>query len=233
MLSDGARAKRLLSSTTLAGIITTIAGNGFTDKYGEGGYSGDGYPATSAKLSFPFSVAVDAAGNIYIADTYNNRIRMVTKSTGNITTIAGSGATGYFNGGYSGDGYPATAAQLHYPEGVTIDTAGNIYIADTSNHRIRMVSSSYPAPTSSPTLTPTFSPSYTPTSAPTLTPTYSPSYAPTSAPTLTPTYSPSYAPTSASVPTACMMLPPTPARKNKKCLPVSRTSAQSKCRMHN
>ena len=136
---------------------------------------------------------------------------MITKSTGNITTIAGNGY------GYSGDGYPATSAELYYPDGVTIDTVGNIYIADTYNHRIRMVSSSYPAPTSAPTLTPTFSPSY----------------APTSAPTLTPTYSPSYAPTSASVPTACMMLPPTPARKNKKCLPVSRTSAQSKCRMHN
>ena len=142
MLSDGARAKRLLSSTTLAGIITTIAGNGFTDKYGDGGYSGDNVHATAAQLNYPHGIAVDAAGNIYIADSINNRIRMITKSTGNITTIAGYGAIGYFTGGYSGDGGPATAALLSNPNGVAVDTAGNIYIADSDNNRIRMITKS-------------------------------------------------------------------------------------------
>jgi uncharacterized protein (TIGR03437 family) len=107
--------------------ITTFAGSGSS------GFFGDGGPAYAASLSFPQGIAVDSAGNVYIADTYNNRIRKVTGGT--ITTVAGNG-----NYGYSGDGGPATNAALADPFGVTVDSAGNIYIADTSNNRIRKVS---------------------------------------------------------------------------------------------
>jgi trimeric autotransporter adhesin len=110
------------------GIISTVAGNGTL------GYSGDGGPATHAALSDPWAVAVDGAGNLYIADTYNQRIRKVSPA-GIISTVAGNGAAGY-----SGDGGPATSAQLYFPEGVAVDGAGNLYIADTNNYRIRKVS---------------------------------------------------------------------------------------------
>ena len=109
------------------GVITTIAGDG---TYGEGG---DGGPAISAQLNMPYGVAVDAAGNVYIADESNNRIRKVSNRA--ITTIAGNGTYGY-----SGDGGPATAAQLNWPRAVAVDSAGNIYIADTESNRIRKVS---------------------------------------------------------------------------------------------
>ena len=108
--------------------ITTVAGNGTS------GSSGDGGTATNASLSYPRSVAVDGSGNIYIADTSNQRIREVVHSTGNITTVAGDGTYGY-----SGDGGPATLAKLANPYGVAVDDAGNIYIADTNNNRIREV----------------------------------------------------------------------------------------------
>jgi uncharacterized protein (TIGR03437 family) len=109
-------------------VITTVAGNGTS------GYSGDGGPATSAELHQPYGVAVDAAGNIYIADTSNNRIRKVAAATGVITTVAGQGG-----GGYWGDGGPATDAGLNGPDGVAVDGASNLYIADNANNRIRMV----------------------------------------------------------------------------------------------
>lgn len=163
------------------GIITTLAGNGSQ------GYSGDGGPATSAKLFNPFGVAVDNTGNVYIADKNGNRIRKVT-TDGIISTVAGNGASDrlgaegvatnvklcfpssltidsagnlYFpeedghrirkvstdgiittiagNGsyGYSGDGGPATSAMLSQPQGIAVDSAGNVYIADLYNHRIR------------------------------------------------------------------------------------------------
>ena len=112
------------------GIINTIAGNGLQ------GFSGDGGPATSAELDTPTGVAVDAAGNIYIADSHNNRIREVSNAV--IHTVAGSGPV-TFSGGYSGDGGSATAAQLAMPTGVAIDSAGEIYIADTNNDRLREV----------------------------------------------------------------------------------------------
>ena len=111
------------------GTITTIAGTG------ERGFSGDGGPAVEAELYNPYGVAVDGAGNLYIADYSNHRIRKVD-STGTITTVAGTGQYGF-----SEDGVPATAVRLAFPRGVAVDGAGNLYIADTSNDRIRKVDS--------------------------------------------------------------------------------------------
>jgi uncharacterized protein (TIGR03437 family) len=109
------------------GVITTVAGNGTY------GFSGDNGPATSARLYSPSGVAVDSAGNLYIADADNNRIRKV--SDGVITTVAGNGTEGF-----SGDNGPATSAQLYNPYGVAVDSAGNLYIADYGNNRVRKVS---------------------------------------------------------------------------------------------
>jgi hypothetical protein len=109
------------------GTITTIAGNGTCC------YSGDGAAATSAQISYGWGLAVDSANNVYIADTGNQRVRKV--SGGTITTIAGTGAFGY-----SGDNGAATSAQLANPNGVAVDAGGNVYIADSNNHRIRKVS---------------------------------------------------------------------------------------------
>ena len=109
------------------GVITTVAGNG---RYG---YSGDNGPATSAQFAAPDAVAVDPDGNLYIADVSNNRIRKV--SNGVVTTVAGNGTAGF-----SGDGGPATSARFEYPSGVALDSAGNLYIADCDNNRIRKVS---------------------------------------------------------------------------------------------
>jgi sugar lactone lactonase YvrE len=117
----------VIREISTSGIITTIAGTGIE------GYSGDGAAATSAQLDTPTGVAVDASGNLYIADSHNHRIREV--SGGTITTFAGIGTPGY-----SGDAAAATAAQLSLPSGVAVDTRGNLYIADTNNHRIREVS---------------------------------------------------------------------------------------------
>jgi trimeric autotransporter adhesin len=116
-----------IRKVTVGGIISTVAGNGGS------GYSGDGGTATLAKLDSPMGVAVDSSGNLYIADTWNNRIRKVTAG-GIISTVAGNG-----NSGYSGDGGTATLAQLDYPTGVAVDSSGNLYIADTWNSRIRKV----------------------------------------------------------------------------------------------
>ena len=110
------------------GIITTVAGDGTQ------GYSGDGGPATAAELSGPSGVAVDSAGDILIADTGNNRIRKVDHVTGKISTVAGSGTSGY-----SGDGGAATAAELNLPINVAVDSAGDIFITDYANSRIRKV----------------------------------------------------------------------------------------------
>jgi len=112
------------------GIIRTVVNKGCP---AGGGYSGDGGPATEAQLSFPRGITVDAQGNLYIADVANNRIRKVG-TNGIITTIAGNGTAGF-----SGDGGPATQAKLYYPLDVAADAQGNLYIADSSNYRIRKV----------------------------------------------------------------------------------------------
>ena len=110
-----------------SGIITTVAGNGIP------GFSGDGGPATSAELGASYGVAVDASGNLFIADYGNNRIRKVSAS-GIITTVAGNG-----NRGFSGDGGPATSASLNEAFGVAVDASGNLFIADEFNSQIRKV----------------------------------------------------------------------------------------------
>ena len=109
------------------GIITTIAGTGTA------GFSGDGGPAGSAQLNLPYGLAVDAAGNLYIADLGNNRVRKVSPD-GIIVTIAGTGVEGY-----SGDGGQANAAQLYTPRDVAVDAAANLYIAEFEGHRVRKV----------------------------------------------------------------------------------------------
>ena len=119
-----------IRKVTPSGTITTVAGAG------EGGYSGDGGRATSAQLAGPKGLAVDAAGNLYIADSGSNRIRKVTPS-GTITTVAGNGEAGRWQAGFSGDGGPATSAMLDHPNGVAVDAAGNLYIA--GGGRVRRV----------------------------------------------------------------------------------------------
>jgi len=113
----------------IPGIISTVAGSGIA------GYSGDGSAATSAQLKSPQRIAVDSAGNLYIADQGNNVIRKVAASTGYIATVAGTGTASY-----SGDGGVATSATLNNPVAVALDAAGNIYITDENNNRIREVS---------------------------------------------------------------------------------------------
>jgi sugar lactone lactonase YvrE len=112
------------------GAVTTVAGTGTA------GYNGDSWPSGSAHLYNPYGVAVDGAGNLYIADTANHRVRMVSPA-GLITTVAGTGTAGL-----NGDGGPAAAGtvDLYYPSGVAVDGAGNLCIADRSNQRVRMVS---------------------------------------------------------------------------------------------
>jgi uncharacterized protein (TIGR03437 family) len=114
-------------------ISTVAGGNPYSPFYN----IGNGQQATNAFLNSPSGVAVDAAGNIYVADTGNNEVRKVNAATGIISAFAGS-----TTGGFAGDGAAATSAQLHSPSAVTLDSAGNVYIADTANNRIRKVNTS-------------------------------------------------------------------------------------------
>jgi hypothetical protein len=124
-----------------AGDIYTIAGDG------NDGYSGDGGPATSAELYYPQTARVDAAGNVVIADTFNQRVRVVAEQTGtfygeaktagDIYTVAGTGSCSKYNG----DGIPATTASLCYPGAVAVDAAGNLVITD-GHDRVRVVAGS-------------------------------------------------------------------------------------------
>ena len=125
------RSDRVRKVAVGSGTIATVAGNGVS------GFAGDGGLATAARLSDPQGITLDAAGNLYIADTFNWRVRRVDQATQIITTVAGEGTSGF-----SGDGGLATAAQLDGPSGVAVDAAGNLYIADRANHRIRRVDAS-------------------------------------------------------------------------------------------
>jgi len=117
-----------IRKVTTNGIITTVAGNGTP------GFSGDNGPATSAELFEPGGVAVDSAGDLFVTEIFGGPIRKITN--GIITTIAGTGAT---VGGFSGDNGPAINAQLYQPNGLAVDAAGNLYVADTLNNRIRLL----------------------------------------------------------------------------------------------
>src|SRR5205814_1565897 len=119
---------RIRKIAAATGIITTVAGNGSPS------FAGDGGAATSASLNSPSGVALDASGNLYIADFFDNRIRKVDAASGIITTVAGNGSFGF-----AGDGGAATSASLSGPAGVAVDAGGNLYIADYANHRIRKV----------------------------------------------------------------------------------------------
>ena len=134
-----ARTGTFYGQAMTAGDIYTVAGDGLE------GYGGDGGPATAAELSTPSGVAVDGAGNLVIADSGNSRVRVVAARTGtfygqamtagDIYSVAGTGP----GGGYAGDGGPATAAELNFPNGIAVDAAGNLVIADEFNNRVRVV----------------------------------------------------------------------------------------------
>ena len=124
------------------GIVNTVAGTGncvpgpapLTALVCQAGFSGDGGPATSATLNYPSGVAVDLMGNLYIADTINHRIRRVSATTGFIETIAGNGVNGY-----TGDGGPATAAEISFPASIALDRQGRIYFSDENNEVVRVL----------------------------------------------------------------------------------------------
>ena len=124
-----------------SGVIDTVAGSGpIIANQENGGFSGDGGLATSARLAKPYGPSFDSAGNMYIADRENHRIRRVDATTGIITTIAGSGPSGTSaDGAFTGDGGQATSARLDNPRDVVLDSLDNIYIAGTSSRRIRVI----------------------------------------------------------------------------------------------
>jgi sugar lactone lactonase YvrE len=113
--------------TAATGVITTVAGNGSP------GSSGDGGPATSARLNSPRGIQVAANGDLYIGDRSNDKIRKVTAATGIITTYAGTGTAGYVDG-------PAATARFRHPQGIHLTSAGDLYVADANNHAIRKIS---------------------------------------------------------------------------------------------
>jgi len=125
--TDNHRVRKVAAGT---GLISTVAGTG------QAGFNADGGAAIAAKLNGPTAVLLDAGGNILISDTGNHRIRKVDAVTGVISTVAGSVT---WTGGYAGDGLAAASAWLNGPTGICLDAAGNLYIADTGNHRVRRV----------------------------------------------------------------------------------------------
>ena len=140
---------RIRMVTAKTGIVTTFAGSGACPASApflnvlvcQSGFSGDGGPAKNATLNHAAAVALDADGNLYIADTINHRIRRVDASTGLIYTIAGNGVSGF-----SGDGGPALAAEITFPTGIAVDSSGKVYFADESNNRIRVLTPVMPRP---------------------------------------------------------------------------------------
>src|SRR5205807_1437367 len=124
-IPDNSRIREVVAAT---GNIQTVAGTGTY------GFNGDGGLATNAELTQATGVYVDSSGNIFIADSGNQRIRKVDAATGNIRTVAGNGTFGF-----SGDGGPAADAELAQPTGVYADSSGNLFIVDTYNSRIREV----------------------------------------------------------------------------------------------
>ena len=160
-------------TVTPASIISTIAGTGVAT------YSGEGLPATSSGINYPTGVAIDTAnGDMYVYARTGKRIQVVTGSSSQVYTHAGTGV-----GGSSGDGGAATSATFN-SDGLWLDSTGRLYVADYTNNKIRVVYSV--APTSSPTVTPTVAPSG-PSQAPTLSPTAKPTYS------MRPSFSPSFA----------------------------------------
>ena len=137
--------------TASSGVITTVAGTG--PSYTGSSFGGDGGPATSAQLYMPYSVAVDSAGNLFIADTFNDAIREVTASNGIINTIAGHLANSCTSLG--GDGGPAVEAGVCYPIALSLDSTGNLYIAENNSYRIREITIPT-APPAKTTATPVF-----------------------------------------------------------------------------
>lgn len=123
--SGNHRIREIAAST---GLITTVAGTG------SAGFSGDGGPAAAALLSSPSAIAADSKGNLYIADSATSTVRKIDARTGLISAVAGTGTAGF-----SGDGATATAAKLNSPQGITVDSFGNLFITDTGNQRIREV----------------------------------------------------------------------------------------------
>ncbi|MGI8776710.1 MAG: hypothetical protein ACR2LJ_04840 [Acidimicrobiales bacterium] len=122
------------ASAWASSVLTTVAGGAAT---GAAGFGGDGGPAAGAQLANPSGVAVDGTGNVFVADTANQRIRRIDAATGIITTVAGGAAKGA--AGFGGDGGPAARAQLANPSGVAVDGTGNVFVADTANQRIRRI----------------------------------------------------------------------------------------------
>ncbi|MBI3785977.1 MAG: hypothetical protein HY270_21505, partial [Deltaproteobacteria bacterium] len=127
-LNNRVRKVTFTSADFKTGVVQTIAGDGTA------GFGGDGDVATGAQINYPEDLEIGPDGNLYFADTNNNRVRMIDLHTGIISTVAGTGEKGY-----AGDGGPAALAQLDRPFGVAFDPNGDLYISDTFNSRIRKV----------------------------------------------------------------------------------------------
>lgn len=125
---DNSRRNGVIRKIGTDGTISAYAGMGVV------GYAGDGGPATQAQFNLPWGLAVDGRGNLHISDSFNNRVRRIDAATGIITTFAGTGT-----GGFSGDGGPATQAQLNGPRGIAFGPDGSLFIADAFNYRVRRV----------------------------------------------------------------------------------------------